>query len=51
MTNLGERAKDWDSDPQKVEHARVVASFRMMLTSCLILAYEETYLEKIQGFV
>lgn len=25
MTNFDERAKDWDSDPQKVERARVVA--------------------------
>jgi len=25
MTNFDERAKDWDSDPKKVERARVVA--------------------------
>src|ERR1041385_6452519 len=25
MTNFDERAKDWDSDPAKVERARVVA--------------------------
>ncbi len=25
MTNFDERAKDWDSDPKKVERARAVA--------------------------
>ena len=25
MTNFDERAKDWESDPKKVERARVVA--------------------------
>ncbi len=25
MTNFDERAKDWDSDPKKVERARTVA--------------------------
>src|SRR5512141_1949988 len=25
MTNFDERAKDWDSDPKKVERARIVA--------------------------
>jgi cyclopropane fatty-acyl-phospholipid synthase-like methyltransferase len=27
VTNFDERAKDWDSDPLKVERARIVAEY------------------------
>jgi ubiquinone/menaquinone biosynthesis C-methylase UbiE len=42
MTNFNERAKDWDSDPKKVERARVVAE---AIRSALPLSTDMTALE------
>ena len=42
MTNFDERAKDWDSDPQKVERARVVAE---AIRAALPLTTDMTALE------
>jgi ubiquinone/menaquinone biosynthesis C-methylase UbiE len=42
VTNFNERAKDWDSDPQKVERARVVAE---AIRTALPLTYGMTALE------
>jgi ubiquinone/menaquinone biosynthesis C-methylase UbiE len=42
MTNFDERAKDWDSDPQKVERARVVAD---AIRTAIPLTREITSLE------
>ena len=42
MTNFDERAKDWDSDPKKVERARVVAE---AIRTALPLSTEMTALE------
>jgi ubiquinone/menaquinone biosynthesis C-methylase UbiE len=42
MTNFDERAKDWDSDPKKVERARVVAEEirKTVPLSCEMNAFE-----------
>ena len=42
MTNFDERAKDWDSDPKKVERARVVAE---AIRAALPLSTDMTALE------
>ena len=42
MTNFDERAKDWDSDPKKVERARVVAD---AIRAALPLSADMTALE------
>jgi ubiquinone/menaquinone biosynthesis C-methylase UbiE len=42
MTNFDERAKDWDSDPKKVERARVVAD---AIRAALPLSTDMTALE------
>ena len=42
MTNFDERAKDWDSDPKKVERARVVAE---AIRAAIPLSKEITALE------
>ena len=42
MTNFDERAKDWDSDPKKVERARVVAE---AIRAAIPLSKEMTALE------
>lgn len=42
MTNFDERAKDWDSDPKKVERARVVAE---AIRTALPLSTDMTALE------
>jgi ubiquinone/menaquinone biosynthesis C-methylase UbiE len=42
MTNFDERAKDWDSDPKKVERARTVAD---AIRKAIPLSREMTALE------